>query len=68
MAFLNNNKNINKNFPCYDTKRIENVVFKNSSIVACVFAVRDNVFTEPLPSNDRGYTHRLMGGTYEVRR
>jgi hypothetical protein len=32
---------------------------------------RGNVFTEPLPSNDRGIhiqAHRLMGGIYEVRR
>jgi hypothetical protein len=32
---------------------------------------RGNVFTQPLPSNDRGIhiqTHRLMGGVYEVRR
>jgi hypothetical protein len=32
---------------------------------------RGNVFTEPLPSSDRGIhiqTHRLMGGVYEVRR
>jgi hypothetical protein len=30
---------------------------------------RGNVFTEPLPSNDKGiniHTHRLMGGIYEV--
>jgi hypothetical protein len=32
---------------------------------------RDNLFTEPLPSNDRRIhvqTHKLMGGIYEVRR
>jgi hypothetical protein len=32
---------------------------------------RSNVFTEPLPSNDMKihiWTHRLMGGIYEVRR
>jgi hypothetical protein len=32
---------------------------------------RHNVFTEPLPSNDRGIyiqTHTLRGGIYEVRR
>jgi hypothetical protein len=32
---------------------------------------RGNVFTGPLPSNDRGIhiqIHRLMGGIYEVRR
>jgi hypothetical protein len=32
---------------------------------------RGNIFTEPLPSNERGLhiqTHRLMGGIYEVRR
>jgi hypothetical protein len=38
----------------------------------CVYIrCRGNVFTEPLPSNDRRIhieTHRLMGGTYEVRR
>jgi hypothetical protein len=38
----------------------------------CVcFRGRGKVFTEPLPSNDRGIhiqTQRLMGGIYEVRR
>jgi hypothetical protein len=38
----------------------------------CVcISCRGNVFTEPLPSNDRGIhiqTHRLMGGIYEARR
>jgi hypothetical protein len=34
-----------------------------------IFLCRGNVFTEPLPSNDRSIhiqTHRLMGGIYEV--
>jgi hypothetical protein len=42
----------------------------NYAIVAYI-RCRDNAFTEPLPSNDRGIhiqTHRLMGGIYEVRR
>jgi hypothetical protein len=38
----------------------------------CVYILcRGNVFTEPLPSNDRRIhiqTQRLMGGIYEVRR
>jgi hypothetical protein len=40
---------------------------KNSSTVACILC-RGNVFTEPLPSNDKRHTHthRLMGGVYEV--
>jgi hypothetical protein len=44
-------------------------VLKNSYIVACI-RCRSNVFTKPLPSNDRIHiqTHRLMGGIYEVRR
>jgi hypothetical protein len=50
--------------------RIENDAANNSSVVACIHCHR-NVFTEPLPSNDRGdnkYGHRMMGGIYEVRR
>jgi hypothetical protein len=36
-----------------------------------IFRCSGNVFTEPLPSNDRGIhiqTQRLMGGVYEARR
>jgi hypothetical protein len=39
-------------------------------VVACILC-RGNVFTEPLPSNDRTIhisTHRLIGGIYEVQR
>jgi hypothetical protein len=42
----------------------------NSSIVACVRCC-GNVFTGPLPSNEREthiQTHKVMGGIYEVRR
>jgi hypothetical protein len=56
-------------------------VSNNSSIVACVFVavvtcfaepLRNNdmaIFTEPLLSNDRGYTyrHRMIRGIYEAR-
>jgi hypothetical protein len=37
----------------------------------CVYSLLGNVFTEPLPSNDRGIyieTHILTGEIYEVRR
>jgi hypothetical protein len=34
----------------------------------CLAKKRRKHFTEPLPSNDRRDTHRLMGGFYEVRR
>jgi hypothetical protein len=37
---------------------------KRPKILPC----RGNVFPEPLPSNSKGDTHRLMGGIYEVRR
>jgi hypothetical protein len=66
-------------FPWYDTGLIENDASNNSSIVACY---RDNVSTQPLPSNDRGVftellpsndkamhiqTQRLMGGIFLTR-
>jgi hypothetical protein len=58
---------------------IENDTASDSSIVACVFVAMvtflpshfptndKGIFTEPLPSNDRGIhvqTHRLMGQIY----
>jgi hypothetical protein len=51
----------------YDMDRIEIVVSNYSSIVACIRCC-GNVFTEPLSSNNMGYTyrHRLIGGIYEV--
>jgi hypothetical protein len=39
-------------FRWYDTDRIEYDAPNNSSVVAC-FRCRGNVFTEPLPSNER---------------
>jgi hypothetical protein len=42
----------------------------NSSTDAYIFC-HGNMFTELLPSNDKGIqidTHRLMGGIYEVSR
>jgi hypothetical protein len=55
-------------FPWYDTGHIENDATNNSSIVACAFITAvtflpsrcssndKGIFTEPLPSNDRGDT------------
>jgi hypothetical protein len=41
-------------------------------LYCCVYILcRGNVFTEPLPINDRGIhiqSHRVMGGIYELRR
>jgi hypothetical protein len=64
-------------FPRYDTGHFENDTSINSSIVAYVFVTAvtfppllsndREIFTEPLPSNDRGIyiqTHRLMGGIF----
>jgi hypothetical protein len=54
-------------FPSYVPDQIENDASKNS-IVACIHC-RGKVFTDPLPSTDRGIhvqTYRLMGGIYEV--
>jgi hypothetical protein len=64
-------KNLSATFLRYDTDRIENNASNISSILACVFLTAVDVFTESLPSNDRGtqvQTHRLIGGVYEVRR
>jgi hypothetical protein len=47
-------------------RRVKQVFYYCVCIRCC-----GNVFSEPLPSNDRGLhiqTHRLMGGIYEVRR
>jgi hypothetical protein len=49
-------------FFSYDTDRIENDV-SNDSIFARGILCRGNVFTEPLPSNDREGIH-----IYEIRR
>jgi hypothetical protein len=69
-------------FPSYDTGHIENNASNNSSIVAPVFvnavtflpshclATIGGIFTEPLPSNDRGIhiqTQRLMRGMFLMR-
>jgi hypothetical protein len=43
------------------TDRIGNYPSNNSS-VACVFVATVTLFTEPLPSNNRGYTYRHIGG------
>jgi hypothetical protein len=43
----------------------------NSSTVAYVFVATVNIFTEPLPNNDKRLhikTHRLMEGIYEASR
>jgi hypothetical protein len=40
-------------FPRYDTNRTENDAANNSSIVTSV-CFPGNIFTEPLPSNNRG--------------
>jgi hypothetical protein len=47
----------NRLFLWYETHRTENDASNNSSLVICVFIVHGNVFTYPLPSNDRGNTH-----------
>jgi hypothetical protein len=64
-------KNINKKFweeqiayfPWYDTDRIENDVFNNSSIVACVFITVVTFLPSRCLPTTGGYTyrHRLMG-------
>jgi hypothetical protein len=52
-------------FPRYDTGHIDNDESNSSSIVACVFVTAvtllsndRGIFTEPLPSNDKGYAYR----------
>jgi hypothetical protein len=42
-------------FPLYDTDRIENDSAKCLYSCVCICCC-GNVFNEPLPSNDRGYT------------
>jgi hypothetical protein len=55
----------------YDTDCTENDAVLQFSYCSVCIRGRGNVFTEPLPSNDRGIyiqTHRLMTGIYEVSR
>jgi hypothetical protein len=61
-------KNCSLTFLWYDTDRMERV--QQFYVCACI-RCRGDVFTEPLPSNDKRIqmeTHRLMGGIYELRR